>query len=346
MKAHGYTLQNCDFIKLVLMIMVVLEHSIAVSNDNWFNLDIQKDSLLHWISWTLDQFHIYAFVIISGYIFRYLLIEKNHYPDFRGFAWKKAQRLIIPLVFVSIVWTLPINSVYFGSKIKESLWLLIEGPSQLWFLYMLFGVYMVAWMISNLMENKTILLGLIMVICYFVGVVGMQYLPNPFQIWRVLMFLPFFYVGFLLRKMDAKKISETLDVKTRIMLVGGGILGLLVLLLIRHFVDGRIASLLSIMTLFCVRFVLSILAFCGIDMLANKVRWKDSKVISYGISMSMIVYMFHNQFVFVIIHCLYKFINLYSLITICFICSILMSCLLGTVFKKFKVTRYLIGEKV
>lgn len=81
-------------------------------------------------------------------------------------------------------------------------------------------------------------------------------------------------------------------------------------------------------------------------MLANKVRWKDSLVIGYGISMSMIVYMFHNQFVFIIIHCLYRIVDLYSLIAICFICSILLSCLFGTIFKKFKITRYLIGEKV
>lgn len=222
MKPYGKTLQNCDFVKLVLMILVVLEHSIAVTNDNWFNLEIQKDSHLRWVSWTLDQFHIFAFVIISGYIFRYLQVEKNHYPVFGGFVGKKAQRLIVPLMFVSLIWTLPVNAVYFGSGIKESIWLLIEGPSQLWFLYMLFGVYMIGWQMSKMFERWSTLIGVIMIICYFVGVLGMQYLPNPFQIWRIFMFLPFFFTGFLLRKMDANKGDEYLGTKTRIMLVCGG----------------------------------------------------------------------------------------------------------------------------
>ncbi len=221
MKLYGRTLQNCDFIKLVLMILVVLEHSIAVTNDDWFNLEIPKDSHLHWVSWTLDQFHIFAFVIIAGYIFRYLQVEKNHYPVFGGFIGKKAQRLIVPLLFVSIIWTLPVNAVYFRSGIKESIWLLLEGPSQLWFLYMLFGVYLIGWLMSNLFEQRSALMGVIMIICYFVGVLGMQYLPNPFQIWRVLIFLPFFYVGFLLRKVDANEGDEYLGTRARIMLAGG-----------------------------------------------------------------------------------------------------------------------------
>ena len=346
MKSYGNTLQNCDFIKLVLMVLVVLEHSIAVTNDNWFNLNIQKDSHLHWVSWTLDQFHIFAFVIISGYIFRYLQVEKDHYPSFRKFVGKKIQRLIIPLLFVSVIWTLPINGIYFGSTIKESIWLLIEGPSQLWFLYMLFGVYLIGYHIAPLMERKTVLIAILLVLCYFVGVLGMHYLPNPFQIWRIFMFLPFFYLGFILRKMDAKEDENQAGVRTCVILVGGGILTLLILLFIRRLLAGHIASVISIVILFSIRVTLSVLAFWLIDILAYKVNWKKSKLMAFGISMSMIVYMFHNQFVFMIIHWLYAYIDIYSLIALCFAGSILLSCMVGTIFKKFKTTRYLIGEKV
>lgn len=126
---------------------------------------------------------------------------------------------------------------------------------------------------------------------------------------------------------------------------GGGILGLLIFLLAKHFINGNIAGAISIVILFFVRIVLSVLAFWLIDILSHNVKWKDSKVIGFGISMSMIVYMFHNQFVFMIIHWLYKTVDLYSLIIVCFIGSILLSCLVGTILKKFKVTRFLIGEK-
>lgn len=346
MRLYGSTLQNCDFIKFVLMIMVVLEHSIAVTNDNWFNLDIHKNNNLHWVSWTLDQFHIFAFVIISGYIFRYLQVEKNHYPVFGKFIGRKSQRLIVPLLFVSIIWTLPVNAIYFGSSMKEFIWLLIQGPSQLWFLYMLFGVYLIGWQMSKMFEHRIALIGGGMVVLYFIGILGMRYLPNPFQIWRVFIFLPFFFMGFLLRKMDAKGVEECKGTIIRIMLVVGGVSGVLLLMLMKHYINGVFMGAILIMILFFIRIVLSVLAFWIIDILAHNVRWKKSKVIGLGISMSMIVYMFHNQFVFIIIHRLYKITDLYSLIVVCFVGSILLSCLVGTILKKFKVTSYLIGEKV
>ena len=215
------TLQNSDFIKLVMMVLVVLEHSIAVTTDDWFHLNLEKNIGLHWVGWVLDQFHIFVFAMVSGYIFRYLRIERNHYPDFKLFAKKKAERLLIPLLFVSLVWTLPINSLYFGSGIKECLWLLIEGPSQLWFLYMLFGVYMMAWRFSETMEKLGLKLLPILMVFYFIGYYGFTRLPNPLQIWRIFMFSPFFYLGFLFRKEDAD--SDEKRGKLRPILVMGGV---------------------------------------------------------------------------------------------------------------------------
>lgn len=211
------TLQNCDFIKLIMMLLVVLEHAIAVTNDNWFNLDIQRNDDLHLISWTLDQFHIFAFALISGYIFHYLQVERNHYPLFRDFVKKKAMRLLIPLLFVAIIWVLPMNSVFYGAGFNESLWLLIEGPSQLWFLYMLFGVYIIGWLLSDYIVKLGWLLLPVMAFVYFLGLGGLKYLINPFQIWRVFMFFPFFYLGFMIRREDCRNNYA----RPRLLIVGG-----------------------------------------------------------------------------------------------------------------------------
>ena len=62
--------ENLKFIKIILMLTVILGHSIAFWTGKWFtnNPQISSASLALVHDW-INSFHIYAFTIVSGYIF-------------------------------------------------------------------------------------------------------------------------------------------------------------------------------------------------------------------------------------------------------------------------------------
>lgn len=70
------TLDNCKFVKTVLMLLVIFGHAIAFWSGHWFteNPAIGCNSLSTLCSW-IGSFHIYAFTLISGYLFAYIILR-------------------------------------------------------------------------------------------------------------------------------------------------------------------------------------------------------------------------------------------------------------------------------
>ena len=75
MENTSYRLESCSFIKTVLMMLVVLGHSMSFWNENWFvgKPIISSQGLSILGSW-IGSFHIYAFTLISGYIFAFKMM--------------------------------------------------------------------------------------------------------------------------------------------------------------------------------------------------------------------------------------------------------------------------------
>lgn len=65
-------LKNCGFFKTILMLLVIAGHACAFWSGNWFtgNPAIQSVGLDAIYSW-INSFHIYAFALVSGYIFMF-----------------------------------------------------------------------------------------------------------------------------------------------------------------------------------------------------------------------------------------------------------------------------------
>ena len=58
-------LENCNFAKTILMILVVLYHSLVFWKGNWFTANPTSTSvILGTLADWLNSFHIYAFVLI------------------------------------------------------------------------------------------------------------------------------------------------------------------------------------------------------------------------------------------------------------------------------------------
>lgn len=194
------SLRNISFIKCVLVILIVLYHSIIFMNGKWFSA-FQIDSYVipTYICKWLNSFTIYAFTFISGYIFCYQKLENGKYTKYLPFVLNKLKRLIIPYIFVSIIWVFPLNTIVDGFDSNRLIFgfLLGESPSQLWFLLMLFIVFLISWPLTNCFKKWY---GLVIALGFYaIAFAGSHFLPDYFQIWTSLKFLFFFYLGFITR---------------------------------------------------------------------------------------------------------------------------------------------------
>ena len=65
-------INNTGFTKTLLMILVVFCHAIDFWTGKWFTKDpILKSNFLNLLAEFIGSFHIYCFVLISGYLFAY-----------------------------------------------------------------------------------------------------------------------------------------------------------------------------------------------------------------------------------------------------------------------------------
>lgn len=196
-------MENCNFIKVVLMGFIVLYHSLAIwLPEGWFGTPAWKSTSFSLIAQWLNSFHIYAFVLISGYIFAYLKFECNKYQNFAGFIKNKAKRLLLPYVVVTIVWNVPWDYAFQteSNRIAVSDYLFALSPSQLWFLWMLFGVFVMAYFLAGVMWRKPLFGLVISLALYAISIVGGVFLPNVFQIWYACRFIMLFFAGMMIRK--------------------------------------------------------------------------------------------------------------------------------------------------
>ena len=150
-------LDNCTLIKAVLMLAVCLGHCANFWTGGWFNVvtpKYQSDTLILISQW-LNSFHIYCFVLISGYLYSYNQKECGKYSTYRTFVTKKAKRLILPYVFVAISFVIPIESFLYDYSLDQIIekWVLCESPSHLWFLWMLFWLFIIIWPLTRKLSN-------------------------------------------------------------------------------------------------------------------------------------------------------------------------------------------------
>lgn len=109
-------LSHCNFAKMVLMLCVITCHSCAFWNGRWFSYltpTFDNFAVGMFADW-LGSFQIPAFVLISGFIYSYIIDNMNSYSQSLKFIKKKATRLLLPYYFVTIIWLLPIHYFIYG----------------------------------------------------------------------------------------------------------------------------------------------------------------------------------------------------------------------------------------
>jgi len=278
---------------------------------------------------------------VSGYIFQYLKYEKDKYQKFLLFIVNKAKRLLVPYAFVAIIWVIPISYALFSYTSKDIIfkYLLCTGPSQLWFLWMLFDIFCFVWIISNWLKNDFIAI-FISCIAWLIGYVCGTRFPNIFCIWTAFNYLPFFILGMKLREKNTcflYKVPTILFVFMQLVLF--------VVYQITSSNSTILYRLVNLIALYSAHILGALMSFFVLRWLAEKVDWKNNKLFMMFSKYSMTIYLFHQQIIYVTIIWLNGKVNPYVHSFVNFLVALVLSSFISALLMKFKVTRILIGEK-
>ena len=245
-----------------------------------------------------------------------------------------------------LIWVAPISEYYFrwDSLYLFKKYIFCISPSQLWFLWMLFGVFAIVWPIRNVMIEKPFAGWMISLVLYGVGIVGGHIIPNVFCIWTACQYVVFFYIGMRIRtKIEKQEKLFTDAVPWFCWLVID-----IVLFAANRLIEqqsGFIWSVMSLGTTFLVHIVGSIMAWTVLQALALHIHWQDSKAFKTLASYSMPMYLFHQQIIYFTITALNGVVNPWINAGVNFVVAIAGALIISAVLMRWKVTRILVGEK-
>lgn len=346
MNVNHDRINNCIYIKSILMILVVVGHSCIFWTETWFTKDpVYSSQWLSIISQWLKSFHTYAFTLVSGYIFCYK-IQRGYYQNYKPFLANKVKRLLVPYVFSAVVWIIPISNFFFHYSADELVtkYVLCDNPAQLWFLWMLFWVFAIVWPIKKtIIEHNTVgvLLGLVF---YCASIFGEKMIPNIFCIWRACRYLIYFIIGIIIRAKEEKKEKSILSSIPAY----GWLLLHIVLFVASLYISqyrGMVYTVLSIVLNMLCNIVGAYMAFMVLNMLSRKTNWRDNQLFKTLSRLSMPIYLFHQQIIYFVISGLNGKINPWLNATLNFVSAILGAGIISLLLMKYGLTRKLIGEK-
>ncbi len=145
-----------QYLRGVVILLVLLGHSLYMAAGSkyggvsYFDL-IQGDEAMNVnnaLQLFVDMiygFHMPLFMMLSGAVYMYTRKEINTLKEVGEFILKKAKRLLVPFVLVTLFWQIPLKYMcgYFQGDIKNAILgqLLLFGNSHLWFLVVLFIIF-------------------------------------------------------------------------------------------------------------------------------------------------------------------------------------------------------------
>ena len=336
-------IDDLDFAKTILMAFVIIGHCCAFWTGEWFSVikPAFNSPMLSILAKWLNTFHIYGFVLISGFIYA-KIIKNGGYSSLKDFLWKKVKRLLIPYFFVSIIWVIPLSNYFFnftGEQILQN-YVLMKAPEHLWFLPMLFGVFVFfhLFRLSLRFETLTITCIILYVISFFIPP---EY--NYFQIIKVCQFIPFFLIGYIFGFKKENVWREDLNKKRGLsnpfillILIIINLLLSAVLSMPEPFRGFRIV-LGAIVNYEGAISIVSILVYLGHHLILN------NKVYHCFSNNNFTIYLFHQPIIYYTLYyfngcinpCLNAIINL--------IIAVIGSLLISLILRKFRYTRVLLG---
>lgn len=198
-------------VKAVAMVLIVLYHSCALWLPGGWLDTMPREAcapLGVFVQW-LNTLHVPCFVFVSGYLYSYLKRETDRYGSPRAVISKKVRRLLVPYAFVCLAWAAPLRALAFGLGGLVPKYLLVESPSQLWFLVMLFDLFCLFELLDRLSPgilsrrgHMVFALGLV----WLVGTAFGSLVGTYFQFASAAAYAPVFYAGWVAREAGTERL--------------------------------------------------------------------------------------------------------------------------------------------
>ena len=327
------------------MLTVVIYHAMLFwGGVGWFTgTPVYNSDILREFALCLNYFHVQAFTLVAAYLYCYLRYERGKYAEFVPFCKNKLQRLIVPYIFVSVFWVVPFSVYFFdlGTKDVFLKYVLATSPSQLWFLWMLFDVFLLAWIFSDkLYSSNKFAVGMTLFLL-LMGIIGGKLLPNVFGIWTACRYFIYFMIGFKLRQygmVNVRRISPVWWILLYVFLY--------VLMIYAGDYGGVIGKVFKTLLSVVVSITGAVMAFAILMEIAGKINWQNHKYFMAFSKKTMPIYLLHQQLIYVSIYLFNGAVNPYLNAAINIAVALLGS--YGLIFILYRSChiRKLMGEKM
>ncbi len=200
-------LNSITYLRGVMILIVVLGHSLSIFKGDYAGHVMIESEFWLYIRTFIYSFHMPVFMAISGYLF-WLEVKKSYdkktFDGFGRFVVKKFKRLMIPFFIVLYLFRKPLyiladlpayNDMTWQEKIKS--YLSVSTTGALWFLYVLFGIFLVQRVLVTVIwkNNKTVVFFGTM---FFIMSVEAYRLSGPLH--HVLLYNYYFFMGIIIHK--------------------------------------------------------------------------------------------------------------------------------------------------
>ncbi len=331
-------------IKVILVSIIVLYHSMLFWNDSWLNVLNGTDDfkIIRYLTRYLGVFHVYTFTFLSGYLFAYQK-NNNSYKFFSEFVKNKIKRLIIPYISVSCLWLIPFNIHYLQWTNKDIIEkvVLCVWPSQLWYCIMLFNVFLISYFLYSKLKYYPIINTIILIAIYFLGLIGRAYIKNYFTIWTICEHLLFFWLGYCFYFY-----SNLFNINKKEKLLFIFILHVFTFI-VYDILYYKVSFEFVYYTIELICRIIGVLNIVSIAYYYKSILYKyfQSEKLQIIIKNTFGIYLFHQQLIYVFINEFYWISNPWLQILVNLIFSFILSLGISALFNKFKLTRFMIGTK-
>lgn len=284
-------------LRFVAILLVVLGHSIIIYNPHWGLIQSPIESnFLKYLCLFIYIFHMPLFFFISGYLFNNINFDNI---NFWMIFTKKIKRLIVPYLFVSILYLVPIRTlINYPNYVNNSFLynvivniLLGRDNGHLWFLISLFLDFISFYFLRKVVRNDKLLF----IICFIISIIGYFYIGAPLQ------YLFWFSYGYFIAKIG---FATRCFNKTKMCCI---ILFLVLLIFLYLFIfDNSSYYIICIILKYIINLILLPFLYIIIPSKSNKFVQNISKY-SFGI------YLFHSPLIYFVF---YSDIVYYPILTI------------------------------
>lgn len=348
---------NIILYRFLAIMLVVLGHATFVFTDGWVFKMPENPAILVILCKYIYTFHMPAFISISGYLFHLTVVERENPISLKSYAKKKVKRLLVPMVFVLVLWVMPVKLVtgYYAelgyNSVTDAVIFALKtlDLGHLWYLPVLFVLDMLMFISYKMVEDKIVeskkktavlmsILGIISIFYYLSD----MFLPYLFGKFFKLAF--FYLLGFLIRHWERKKEISYNNIMLCLMAVIQ-----LMLIVFKAYLSNRII-LNNQFTDFLVFFANFLVGYVSVHLLFGLVEkfqfFAEYKPVRYFSEKSMDIYLFHEPFIYIVIVCCntWNFSEPYIFVVIAFVLSIVVSLLLSKILRVFHFG-CLIGDK-